>query len=395
MPPPPSPAKKRVRLSSKQRRIRQVEKDAARRAFSGNGMNDSLPPLPAGGDGSGDDHAENNDDAAGFGTLFGHPYGALPYGNIHFAAPPSQTSTSPWHPDIVRHQGLGPNIRRLNDEQLITLLSFLDGQTLSSGICCASRFLYVAGHHEELWRDLVLRRWGEVGFAVCNPNCNVDGSDKRNEKKGANGCWKDIYALNHYNDTSSKGSGSNLTQPKQHSPIPIQGVYSDTFFRSWLCRSFALQPSWLSTHTVSSIPHEEMTTERFVKEYEETNTPVLIKGASKSWPAVQRWNRDYLLSVASNKQFRATSGAAPLPAKFTLSDYLNYCDSSTEEAPLYLFDRTFATKCPQLLHDFDAALKETCPWWDADTCEFGHDLFSTLGEGRRPDHQWLIVGPKR
>ena len=85
LPPPPNPAKKRARLSSKQRRIRQVVKDAARRRFNGNGMNDNLPPLPfCGGDGSGDDHAENNDDAAGFGTLFGHPYGALPYGNIHF-----------------------------------------------------------------------------------------------------------------------------------------------------------------------------------------------------------------------------------------------------------------------------------------------------------------------
>jgi hypothetical protein len=415
LPPPPittQSSKKRARLSTKQRRIRQLEKDAARRTFNGNGMNDSLPPLPVtqnppNSNDDGDDHAEN-DDGAGFGTLFGHPYGALPYGNIHFASPPSpvsadgnnnlpSTTTAPsssWHPDKVRHEGLGPNLRKLNDEQLITILSFVDGPTLGSGICCASKFLYVAGHHEELWRDLVLRRWGEVGFTVRDPHDTDNDVEKEEDvvggstqRKGATGCWKDIYALNHHHNSTNTA--------KRHSPISIQGIYSDTFFRSWLCRSFALQPSWLSTHTVSSIPHSEMTTERFFKEYEETNTPVLIKGASKTWPAVQRWTRDYLLSVASEKRFRATSGAAPLPAQFTLSDYLNYCDSSTEEAPLYLFDRTFATKCPQLLHDFDSSLKSSCGWWDGDTAEFGHDLFRVLGEGRRPDYQWLIVGPKR
>ena len=363
-------------------------------------MNDSLPPLPVTQDSNegGNDHAEG-EDGAGFDTLFGHPYGALPFGNIHFASPPSlsdvsatdgqpSSSSSSWHPDKVRHDGLGPNLRQLNDEQLITILSFVDGPTLASGICCASKFLYVAGHHEELWRDLVLRRWGEVGFTVRDPHDTTEEGDSSSAQgRGATGCWKDIYAWNHH--------PLDKTIIKRHSPISIQGIYSDTFFRSWLCRSFALQPSWLSTHTVSSIPHSEMTTERFYKEYEETNTPVLIKGASKTWPAVQQWTRDYLLSVASEKRFRATSGAAPLPAQFTLADYLNYCDSSTEEAPLYLFDRTFATECPQLLHDFDKSLKSSCGWWDGETAEFGHDLFGVLGEGRRPDYQWLIVGPKR
>lgn len=368
-------------------------------------MNDSLPPLPVTQHSNvdGNDHAEE-DDGAGFDTLFGHPYGALPYGNIHFASPPSSSSDvsaddrqpsspspSSWHPDKVRRDGLGPNLRQLNDEQLINVLSFVDGPSLASGICCASKFLYVAGHHEELWRDLVLRRWGEVGFTVRDPHDTTEESGSSMQQKGATGCWKDIYAWNH----QSLDDCTKRTTIKRHSPISIQGIYSDIFFRSWLCRSFALQPSWLSTHTVSSIPHSEMTTERFYKEYEQTNTPVLIKGASKTWPAVQKWTRDYLLSVASEKRFRATSGAAPLPAQFSLSDYLNYCDSSTEEAPLYLFDRTFATKCPQLLHDFDESLKSSCGWWDGDTAEFGHDLFGVLGEERRPDYQWLIVGPKR
>ena len=129
----------------------------------------------------------------------------------------------------------------------------------------------------------------------------------------------------------------------------------------------------------------------------------MIKGASSNWPALReegknKWTTDYLLRTTQGQTFRATSGAAPLPANFTLQNYINYCSLSTEEAPLYLFDRTFATKVPQLLKDFDEGMKESCTWWCRGNEESGHDLLSVLddsGEGRRPDYQWLIVGPKR
>ena len=391
-------------------------------------MNGSLPPLPVADEEDGDNDASSSADCGGgegeFGTLFGHPYGALPYGNIHLAVPPASSSPSPlplppssWHPDIVRHSGLGPQLRRLNDEQLLNVLSFVDGPTLAAGVIPCSKFMYVSGHHEELWRDLVLRRWGEDGFTVIMPpeneegagsgkqvqvdgesNGSLDGKGNGSKKEKNSGCWKDVYAYNHYGQTASSKSASSTTPELCHTPIKIEGIYSDTFFRSFLCRSFALQPSWLSTQTVPTLSHDEVSTTRFVKEYEETNTPLLVRGASNTWPALQgshKWTTDYLLEVAKGKTFRATSGAAPLPAQFDINNYFNYCASSTEEAPLYLFDRTFAAKCPQLLEDFDSAMKETCPWWSRGNEEAGHDLFSVLGEGGRPDYQWLIVGPKR
>jgi len=413
------PAKKRPRKSPHYHRLRELERNAARRTLNGNGMNGSLPPLPVADDdddddecddaggGGGDGMDEDGSEKGGFGTLFGHPYGALPYGNIHLAAPPPASSSPPikqqWHPDTVRHTGLGPLLRQLNDEQVLSILSFCDGPSLC-GAVTSSRFLYVAGHHEELWRDLALRRWGEEGFTVPSPDaasasCNTDGTTDGASKRKNTGCWKDIYAYNHHhNKTSHQSKPPTITLA--HDPMPMSGIYSDTFFRSWLCRSFALQPSWLSTHTVPTLPHHEVTTSIFVKEYEEKNIPLLIKGASKTWPALakgsdHKWNSEYLLKTTANKTFRATSGAAPLPASFSLSNYLKYCTSSTEEAPLYLFDRTFATKVPQLLEDFDGGLKDSCAWWKRGDEESGHDLFSVLGEGGRPDYQWLIVGPKR
>mmetsp|Transcript_16831 Transcript_16831/g.34468 ORF Transcript_16831/g.34468 Transcript_16831/m.34468 type:complete len:748 (+) Transcript_16831:116-2359(+) len=462
------PTRKRQRLSPKQIAIRQKEREAAQCTLNGNGMNGSLPPLPTSG-------TDDEDQGSGFDTLFGHPYGALPYGNIHFSAPPSSTSSDePWHPDVVRHKGLGPLLHRLNDEQIVSILSFVDGPTLAKGVVATSRFLYVAGHHAELWRDLTLRRWGEVGFEVPSPAVSVtsdnedSNDDTRNyvknrdigiggrdeEKKDdmeaivhepttadnntnkysdsstlpkeglttttttttpdnhhhkLSGCWKDIYAINHYKATSSNDDTQHNPKPRHHVPIPISGIYSDTFFRSFLCRSFSLHPSWLSTHTVSTISHSELTPQIFFRDYEQTNTPLLIKGASATWPALRKWTPDYLRNLTRNRTFRATSGAAPLPALFDMENYFKYCASAVEEAPLYLFDRTFAKKCPELLKDFEGGLRETCPFWCAEwdgvngIDEGGdgggrrgyHDLLRVLGEERRPDYQWLIVGPKR
>lgn len=46
-------------------------------------------------------------------------------------------------------------------------------------------------------------------------------------------------------------------------------------------------------------------------------------------------------------------------------------------------------------------LRRTCPYWDPERQDddrgvvVGHDLLGILGEGRRPDHTWLIAGPRR
>jgi hypothetical protein len=426
--PPPSTKDRDANDSRKRRRrvrrlrIREWVDEACRRAYSGNGSGGAgLPPLPANDDDDDDDDddekgrhrgrgGDEDDDGrgggGGFRTLFGHPYGVVPYGNIHLSSHGD---------DVVRTPGLGPTLSRLNDEQLLCVLSYLDGRSLGGGVSTTSRFLYVLSHHDEIWRDLCLRRWGESGIVVPPPSPPPtvgDGKDGDGGNGCGGGCWKDIYAHNH-NLTSTDGStprrtshpndegagGARTTTSSsfliRHVPLRISGVYSDVLFRSWLCRSFALRPSWLEVHTVPALHRSEVTVDLFLEEYETRNVPLLIKGASDDWKALKRWRgADYLRDVAGDVRFRATSGAAPLPAKFSLDDYLNYCACATEEAPMYLFDRAFGSSCPRLLADFDADLSRTCGWWDRDA-EHGHDLFGLLGDGRRPDYQWLIVGPKR
>lgn len=158
--------------------------------------------------------------------------------------------------------------------------------------------------------------------------------------------------------------------------------------------------AWLdrSTDTLERIPVNELTVSLFKSRYESPNVPVLIEGAANSWKAFEKWSqKEYLMQHSSGRTFRTTSGVAPLPGNFTLDAYFDYCESTTlEEAPLYLFDRTALEPGSHLWNDYMDDLKRSCPYWDPELVDSnGHDLFQVLGEGRRPDHTWLIAGPRR
>jgi Cupin-like domain len=212
---------------------------------------------------------------------------------------------------------------------------------------------------------------------------------------------------------------------RPHIPISMPGVYSDVYYRQHSCRSFSLPAAWLSGDdatdamplgtVVPKVLVQDMTIERFVQEFETPNRPVLIQGAAKDWSAFDKWNADpsYCARHTAQQTFRATSGVAPEPAQFTWQSYFDYCginseggcvrDSSRllEEGPLYLFDRQALQPNSVLWKDYMYDLQRTCPYWDPErrvhvsNDTVGHDLFGLLGEGQRPDHTWLIVGPKR
>jgi hypothetical protein len=302
-----------------------------------------------------------------------HPYGVLPGGNRFFGS-------SNYRPEEVFPDNLWQQI-----------LSFCDERSLGNTVQ-ASRYLYVAGHQPELWRDLVLRRCGEEKKTI----------------SAARSSWKDTFLMLFKEESS----------PKIHNPIPVPGVYSDEYYQTHLCRSFAIPPAWLrpsessakkpsrvsfstpptqsSKKEVPRVSVEDLTPEQFFETYEKKNMPVIVEGAGKG-KAFDRWrNATYLQEHnGGSKTFRATSGAAPLPADFSFDAYQEYGKFSyLEESPLYLFDRTAFTSNDQWSDDFFPEFYEKCPFWDP-SAEFGHDMLQHLGAERRPDHTWLIMGPKR
>lgn len=73
---------------------------------------------------------------------------------------------------------------------------------------------------------------------------------------------------------------------------------------------------------------------------------------------------------------------------WSLKTYVEYMNNSTDESPLYLFDRGFVSKM-----NLAIGKHQPTPSYWIPSC-FGEDLFAVLGD-KRPDDKWLIVGPAR
>jgi len=334
-----------------------------------------------------------------------HPYGCLPGGNRFFGSSSSSSSSS---------ETVDANKRKpedlFDDKLWQQIISFCDGCSLGR-LVQSSRYLYVAGHQPELWRDQVLRKcdaeqlvisrvgpsWKDtyvLMFHDKNKNKNKNGNDDKNDDKNDNDNDND-------NDTASAFL--------PHQPMRIPNVYSDDIYRSHLCRSFAIPPVWLQPHEASTettthhyhtevdtIAVEDLTAAKFFADYEERNRPVVVRGAANG-NAVDKWKDwEYLTRHNSKGSYRSTSGAAPLPGNFDLEAYRDYTVSTEylEESPLYLFDRTAFASNTEWGRDFFPGFYERCPYWDP-SGTFGHDMLQHLGEKERPDHTWVIMGPKR
>ncbi|KUF94030.1 Dynein light chain 1 [Phytophthora nicotianae] len=65
--------------------------------------------------------------------------------------------------------------------------------------------------------------------------------------------------------------------------------------------------------------------------------------------------------------------------------FVTYMNNQTDDSPLYIFDSTFDDH------------KDTKPLLDDYKVPkyFPEDLFSLVGEDRRPPYRWFLVGPKR
>ena len=219
--------------------------------------------------------------------------------------------------------------------------------------------IYVFSHHPDLWRDLTLN----------------DAIHGINYVK----TWKDTY------------SQMKCPQAPLHEPIVVVGMYSDLLHRSWASRMCDLTtacPGFYNPCEVPRVARSDLSVDQFLSLYESKNRPVIITGIVTEWSAYKKWgNWEYLEEKSGNKTFRATSATASLAAQFTLSQYRKYCESAKEEAPLYFFDRDFLKSIGSI--DYNV------PEYFDPAASHGTDLFRLFGEHGRPDHRWLIIGPKR
>ncbi|MFS7964497.1 putative transcription factor & chromatin remodeling &Metalloenzymes JmjC family [Helianthus anomalus] len=104
-----------------------------------------------------------------------------------------------------------------------------------------------------------------------------------------------------------------------------------------------MKHEWLERDNI--VRRKGISVDEFVLGFETPNKPILLEGCLDKWPALKKWDRDYLVEVCGDNRF------AVGPAQMTLTDYFVYSDQAQEERPLYLFDPKFANKVPQLGQD--------------------------------------------
>ncbi|KAK8126331.1 uncharacterized protein PG998_002090 [Apiospora kogelbergensis] len=261
-----------------------------------------------------------------------HPLGVKPLGNQYFAAGPSARGS-------LGFLGFLP------DEMILQVLELLGAESLKTlGATC--RFLYAFCHLDDLWKPLFLELHEENTSSSLPP-------------------WKGTWR-------------STLLQLPQKAlaGLDCSNVFSDVLHRPFACSQIVLQ------NYISAIPVGNQITrlkDLSQKEYLEkwSEKPFILTDFIQKWPVYNHWSIDTLNKMYADIEFRAEAVDWPF------SVYNTYMQNSSDESPLYLFDRRFAEKM-----NLQTGQGENSAYWPPEC--FGEDLFHLLGQ-ERPAYRWLML----
>ena len=126
----------------------------------------------------------------------------------------------------------------------------------------------------------------------------------------------------------------------------------------------------------------------FIEQYEKACKPVVIQGVptEEGWGAAHRWASDKELRRRFRKyNFKCGEDDDGRSVRVRLKHFFKYVEKQQDDSPLYIFDSTYDDdkEAQALLDDYRVP------------SYFPDDLFSLVGERRRPPYRWFLVGPKR
>ena len=280
-----------------------------------------------------------------------HPYNIQPLGNIYHSKDNGKIKINI---PKRRDGSLGTFLSKLNDSIIYnTFFGYFNAKDLGI-IESVSNYFYVLSHDRDYWKALVLDKYG--------------GSFKFNKT------WKDTYI-------------SNLDDKyKPHQPIKMNNIFSDIFFRSHYCTVVPIQKRWIEVENIDRIDASNLSVKQFQQRYEQPRQPVIFTNIVSNWPCHKKWNWEYLMKMYPND---IHAGGYT----FKMPDYVQYMKNSSDEQPLYIFDKKFVEKTGSTYSSTDYDIGND---YDVPSYFKGeNDLFSLLGEEKRPDYRWLIAGPAR
>lgn len=168
---------------------------------------------------------------------------------------------------------------------------------------------------------------------------------------------------------------------EQTSRVRCDHVFSDVLYRPFLCTHTPLAPYTANIPKSNAISRlEDLSPAEFSEHW--SDKPFILTRPVREWPVYKSWNTDFLLDKYGDIKFRAES------VDWSLKTYVAYMETSSDESPLYLFDRGFVEKM-----NLGVGGKQDFPFYWVPEC-FGEDLFAVLKD-ERPDDKWLICGPAR
>ncbi|MGK7888655.1 MAG: cupin-like domain-containing protein [Leptolyngbyaceae cyanobacterium] len=99
---------------------------------------------------------------------------------------------------------------------------------------------------------------------------------------------------------------------------------------------------------------ETVDSHSFIQDYVLQHKPVLIRGVAQAWPAYKKWTDSAFVAEYGTCQTMARRGTSwTVDAKmFSLSEYLQYMETTTDERPYYFSEWDFGSACPELIQDY-------------------------------------------
>jgi hypothetical protein len=129
---------------------------------------------------------------------------------------------------------------------------------------------------------------------------------------------------------------------------------------------------------------------RIVEEKKENDSFIPSKTSPtmpKRWNALDRWTVDSLEKDCDLRDYKLKCGEDDdgYSVRLKLKHFLKYMKRNDDDSPLYIFDSTFDDDddAKKLLQDYQVP------------SYFNEDLFSLVGEKRRPPYRWFLVGPRK